>query len=176
MNPARAVGFMVWCPDRGFPTKAHSTLERALAEAERLTRQHPGQRFCIMAPVLSAADATKAKAHSDGMAEGLAQAHREIMRAERISDALSEQVFELKAEIRRLKELRDTGSAVIARAEHFQSVVADAQCWFDGYQAAHAGQDNWQRPWTPDTDKLRELNAALRGCLPATVSDDEIPF
>lgn len=60
------------------------------------------------------------------------------------------------------------------RAAAFQSIVADCMCWFAGFEAAHVGKETWERPWTPERERLRDLNIALQNLLPA--SETEIPF
>lgn len=161
------IGFMVWNPARGMPTYSHRSLEGALREAERLTARNPGERFIIMSPVLAGPETTIAKAWSDGKAAGLSQAHNEIMRAEGISDRAQDQVHDMRRELSDLSVFKD-------RAAEFQSIVADCMCWFAGFDAAQAGREGWERPWTPERERLRDLNIALQNLLPA--SETEIPF
>jgi hypothetical protein len=132
----KPIGFLVWNPEANLPQHVHSTLELALTEAERLGRANPGKRFVVMAPVLTAQDAHRAKAFSDGKAEGLAQAHREIMHAEAKTDRLLEEKHVWAQQTRRL--------AVFAQKHRaFQSIVADALLWFDGFMAAHSTKEDW---------------------------------
>lgn len=166
------IGFLVWNPSRNLPTHVHMTIERALAEAERLTRENPGERFVIMSPVMAGSDATAAKAWSDGKAEGYAEARADVMRAEAVSDRLGEQ---LHAQ-RHVQPLLDN------IAEH-QAAVADCICWFDGFAAAHAPRESWERPHLPDRGRIRALNGALQRMLPEApggvnlmAGDMEIPF
>ena len=159
------IGFLVWCPEQGFPTRLHDSFARAVAEAERLKRLHPGQRFIVMSPVLDASDVGPALAWSRGNHEGLAQAHREIMKAEAVADRLHDEIHEL----RKAKPL-------IERAVFWQSVVADCLCWFDGFAAAHANRESYDQPAIPDRHKVRALNSALQSLLPADDATDEIPF
>lgn len=161
------VGFLVWNPSRSLPTRVHPTIERALAEAERLTQANPGERFVIMSPVMSGSDATVSKAWSDGKAEGYAEARRDVMQAEAVSDRLGEELHDL----RRAKPLLDNIT------EH-QAAVADCICWFDGFAAAHAPRESWERPHLPERSRIRDLNEALQRLLPvpATDLDDRIPF
>lgn len=160
-------GFLIWNPSRNLPTKVHPTIERALAEAERLTRENPGERFVIMSPVLAGSDVTAAKAWSDGRAQGHAEVRSDVMRAEALSDRLSEQLHAM----RHVKPLLDN------IAEH-QAAVADCICWFDGFAAAHSPRESWERPHVPDRERIRALNAVLQRLLPATAADldDGIPF
>ena len=163
------IGFMVWNPARGMPTVVHETIGRALSEAERLTRENPGERFIIMSPVMAGSDASTAKAWSDGKAEGLAQAHREIMKAEAYSDQWREKATALERSMKKL--------GVIQRDHRrFQAIVADCLLWFDGFRAAHSPKDSWERPHVPDRDALRDLNGALQDLEPAQSDFDGIPF
>lgn len=43
-------GFLVWNPEANLPKVRHLTMGEARREAERLAKQHPGQRFFVMAP------------------------------------------------------------------------------------------------------------------------------
>ena len=45
--------FVVWAEGGGSPTVKHDTFERARGEAQRLARQHPGQRFLVLLPTLA---------------------------------------------------------------------------------------------------------------------------
>lgn len=69
----------------------------------------------------------------------------------------------------RLHKLRDFENAV-----DFQSIVADALLWFDGFAAAHSGRESWDRPAIPDRARLRKLNERLQDLIPHP--DDIIPF
>lgn len=157
------IGFLVWCPEHGFPTYQHETFLGAVAEAERLKRLHPQRRFVVMSPVERMSDVGYASGFSDGKKEGLTQAHREIMKAEANADRWSDEAHEL----RKLKP-------IMARAQAFQSIVADCLCWFAGYRAGSAG-DGYGAVWTPSRDTLQELNQHLQSLLPSAM-DDEIPF
>lgn len=42
--------FLVWNPDRGYPTTCHLSFDSAVREAERLAAANPGQSFFVMAP------------------------------------------------------------------------------------------------------------------------------
>lgn len=163
------IGFHVWNPAGRLPTRVHDTLASAVTEAERLTRENPGQRFVVMSPVISAKDAFVAKAYSDGKAEGYALAQGEIMRAEARLDKAWEELHSL----RRVKD-------IVARAESLQSIAADAQCWFEGFAAAFTSREGWERPHIPDIGRLRGLVEHLRRLRPdvkdASDLDDEIPF
>lgn len=168
-----ALGFHVWNPAGRLPTYVHPTLESALDEAERLTRCNPGQRFVVMAPVLSADDATRAKAWSDGKKQGYADATDDVMKAEAISDRLYEEKAALERTLRQLQTFKD-------RAAPFQAIVADCLLWFDGFAAAHSPKESWERPHVPDRERMRRLNEALQALLPDGLSvmdlDQEIPF
>jgi hypothetical protein len=165
----RPVGYLVWNPARTLPTVQHETLERAEAEAERLRREHPDEMFWVMSPIKAATAA--AKAFSDGKAEGLAQARAEIMLAESRTDKLHDEVRRLRREIGEFTRFRPEV------AEH-QATAADALLWFDGFQAAHAHREGYERPHTPDRQKLLRLNSALQRLLPSADPDfdAEIPF
>lgn len=165
----QSIGFMVWNPARGMPSVVHDTLERALTEAERLTAKNPGERFIIMSPIMAGSDASSAKAWSDGKAEGLAQAHREIMKAEAFSDQWCERAQDFERQLNRYGALqRDQ--------RRFQAIVADCLLWFDGFRAAHSPKDSWERPHVPDREALRELNAALQALEAPQPEFEEIPF
>jgi hypothetical protein len=43
--------WMVYCPERGAPTKCHTTKESAVFECERLTRSNAGHVFFILEAV-----------------------------------------------------------------------------------------------------------------------------
>lgn len=165
----RPIGFMVWNPAAGMPTVVHDTLERALSEAERLTAANPGQRFIIMSPIMAGSDASTAKAWSDGKAEGLAQAHNEIMRAEANADKWCDQFRSIQGRSARF-------STIERQQRRFQAIVADCLLWFDGFRAAHSPKDAWERPHVPDRDALRDLNAALQALEAPEPEFEEIPF
>jgi len=159
----RPIGFLVWNPSRGVPTVQHETLAKAEAEAERLRALHPDETFWVMSPVTSARAKSAAGAFSDGKAEGLAQAHAEIMLAEGRADRASDELHRLR------RELSDFS--------HFRGdTAADCLLWFDGFNAAHAHKEGWERPRTPDREKLQHLNAALQRLVPGAVDDEDIPF
>lgn len=160
------VGFMVWNPARGMPTVVHDTIEQASAEAERLTRQNPGEYFIIMSPVLTDQAATIGKIWSDGARYAQARIENAEANAKRmIDDAIQ---FEAKTKRR---------FAVIERDQRrFQAIVADCLLWFDGFRAAHSPKDSWERPHVPDRDALRELNAALQALEAPQPEFEEIPF
>lgn len=160
------VGFMVWNPARGMPTVVHDTIEQASAEAERLTRQNPGEHFIIMSPVLTDQAATIGKIWSDGARYAQARIENAEANAKRmIDDAIQ---FEAKTKRR---------FAVIERDQRrFQAIVADCLLWFDGFRAAHSPKDSWERPHVPDREALRELNAALQALEAPQPEFEEIPF
>lgn len=76
---------------------------------------------------------------------------------------------ELAAAESRLDKLRHFENAV-----DFQSIVADALLWFDGFAAAVHGMESWDRPSIPDRERLRVLNGRLQDLIPHP--QDTIPF
>lgn len=166
------IGFLIWCPEHGLPRVVHGDFLTAIAEADRLKREHPDRRFTVMSPVEDMSGVGYALGWTRGREEGLGQAHREIMKAEASADRAMDQAHDLKAKVRRFE-------ALDRQAKAFQSIVADALCWFDGYSGAFALRENYETPRTPDRERLRALNVALQEiaftdaerCL-----DDEIPF
>lgn len=161
--------FLVWNPARGLPTYAHDSLESACREAVRLRSQHGGN-FYIMAPLIDEEEMWRAAAFSRGKNEGLAEARRQIMLAEGNADRLSDERVELRNKLSRVEKW-------LFKAKGFQSIVADALLWFDGFSAAHAHQSEWERPTIPERHKLRELNSALLDLVPSSeYDDDQIPF
>lgn len=166
----RPVGFLVWNPSRALPTVQHETYARADAEACRLRDLHPGETFFVMAPVTGAKATTAALAFSDGKAEGLAQAHAEIMLAEGRADRLDDEGRDLRRRLERMGDL--TG-----RAAEYQATIADCLLWFDGFMAAHHNAEPCGRPYVPHRDKLVRLNEALQRLMrDPEVDDEEIPF
>lgn len=163
------VGFLIWNPSRNLPTVVHDTLERALSEAERLTKANPGERFVIMSPVMAGSDANAAKAWSDGKAEGIAQARQDVMRAEKFSDEWCEKAMRLEGVARNLGNLQN-------QQRRYQAIVADCLLWFDGFSGAFAHREGYEQPRIPDRDTLRDLNRALLNLEPAPTLDEEIPF
>jgi len=166
------VGFMVWNPEHGTPTFVHQTLASAVTEAERLMRRNPGQRFIVMAPVLTPADASRAKVWSDGKAEGLAEARPDIMAAEAAAERALDKVGDLNSDLRKF-------TAIQKQHRAFQAVVADCLLWFDGFVAAYAGREPYERPNVPAREMLRQLNGALQALEPIPSEydlSDEIPF
>lgn len=168
-----APGFLVWSPEGRLPTMVHPTLERALGEAERLTRFNPGQRFFVMAPVITEGEAQIAKAYSRGIAEGYARARGEVMLAEKRQEQALDKVGDLRSALTLTEVFKE-------KAEPFQSIVADCIQWFGGFRAAHASRDDWERPHTPDRGSLITLNEAfqrlLRSRSNTDLLDEEIPF
>lgn len=162
----QSIGFMVWNPARGMPSVVHDTIEQASAEAERLTRQNPGEHFIIMSPVLNATEANMGRAWSDGarFMGGM------LERAEADAKVMIDGALEHEAKIKRR-------FAVIERDQRrFQAIVADCLLWFDGFRAAHSPKDSWERPHVPDREALRELNAALQALEAPQPELEEIPF
>lgn len=160
------IGFMVWNPARGMPTMVHPTIEKASAEAERLSRANPGEHFIIMSPVLSGEDANLGKAWSAGARFMGARADAAEANARRMIDDTIEYETKVKRRFRELE--RDQ--------RRFQAIVADCLLWFDGFRAAHSPKDSWERPHVPDREALRELNAALQALEAPLPEFEEIPF
>jgi hypothetical protein len=157
---------MVWNPARGMPTMVHDTIEQASAEAERLTRQNPGEHFIIMSPVLTDQAATVGKVWSDGAR----YAQSRIDAAEANVQRMVDDAIQYEAKVKRR-------FAVIERDQRrFQAIVADCLLWFDGFRAAHSPKDSWERPHVPDREALRELNAALQALETPQPEFEEIPF
>jgi hypothetical protein len=170
---ARGPGFLVWNPSRALPTVQHETLERAEAEAARLRVANPGETFFVMAPVRTPGARAVARALSDGLAQGRAEMRGDVMAAEARSDRLWEEKRVLERSIAAARPILEDA------AEH-QATVADCLLWFDGFQAAHAHREGWERPHTPAREKLQRLNGALqrvmRAASPLDTDDEEIPF
>jgi len=171
----RPVGFLVWNPDGRLPTASHGTWEKADAERGRLQALHPDSRFYVMAPVASQKAEKAADAFSRGRREGYDEARREVMHAETVADQISERAARLSA-------CQAPAEHILDRADDFQATAADCLLWFDGFNAAFAGKESYERPATPDRDKLQQLNAALQRAARARQNahaaddDDEIPF
>ncbi len=163
------IGFLVWCPERGFPTYTHPNFLGAIAEADRLKRANPGCRFVVMAPCEDMSMIGYSLGWSRGREEGLAQSHREIMKAEAVEDRNMDAAHDLRARLRRTAKIEDNAKA-------FQSIVADALLWFDGFAAAHAHRESYDQPRIPDRDQLRTLNGALQDLAEPDASLGEIPF
>jgi hypothetical protein len=170
MDARRPVGFLVWNPAQRLPSYRHDTFAGAEKEAARLSAANPTETFWVMSPVKGDKTRSTAKAFSDGKAEGLAQASAEIMLAEGRTDRLYDEM----AKLRRITE--QVEAITRDQAEH-QAIAADCLCWFDGFNAAYAGRESYERPAIPDRDKIRRLNAALQALLRASgAEDEEIPF
>lgn len=178
--PLRTVGFMVWCPERGMPTFVHDTFSAALEEAARLKRANPRHRFFVMSPVADLEMVSYAAGWSRGAIEarkeGLGRAHRDVIDADARADRARDEAYELRVALDRLQRFADN-------AEDFQAIVADCQCWFDGFAGAQSNRENWERSHLPNRDKLTALNAALQAVLRARPVrterdelDDHIPF
>ncbi|MFC0305156.1 hypothetical protein ACFSTI_20875 [Rhizorhabdus histidinilytica] len=43
--------YVVWCEDGASPTRKHDREYQAEQEAKRLSRENPGKKFCVLAPV-----------------------------------------------------------------------------------------------------------------------------
>jgi hypothetical protein len=168
----KPVGFMVWNPDRSMPTHVHDTFEDALAEAERLKRYAPRERFFVMAPVIDTLTVTYGAGFDAGRKAGLNEAHQQIMDAEARADRAMDRDGDRATQLRLL-------DPIFQKARDFQAIVADALLWFDGFAAAHAPKEAWERPRLPDRERLVALNGALQAvAFPQTVDalDDDIPF
>lgn len=166
------LGFHVWNPNGHLPTFTHQSFLGAWAEKDRLTRANPRDRFVVMAPVEDMSMIGYSLGWTEGREEGLAQAHREIMKAEAHTDRLCDEVHDLRKLVKRLQ-------VIIDRAAPFQAIVADCLLWFDGFNAHFAGKAARKRPNVPDREGLRKLNEALQGLLPDGLKpdlDDHIPF
>lgn len=168
-DAAKPVGYLVWNPDAGYPSCSHGTFARAKAEAERLSTAYPGRRFYVMSPVKGLKGVEKATAFDEGHAEGVAQAHREIMLAESRSDRFSDEPHDLKRK-------SANAQAIIRQGRRFQAIVADCLLWFDGFAAAWSHAEAYERPAIPERTTLRALNAALQDLDPLGELDEEIPF
>jgi hypothetical protein len=165
-------GFFVWNPAAGLPTRTHSTLARAAAEAYRLKCLNPAATFYVMAPLLCDGQTERAQQFSDGVEAGLAQAHREIMRAEAAADRNGEEVIRLQGRLRSAQPILD-------QAWRFQAIVADALLWFDGFAAAYAAKESYERPNLPDRQDLKDLSRHLQNIetqAARDLMDEEIPF
>jgi hypothetical protein len=101
--------------------------------------------------------------------EGQQSAAQLLQQAELALMEADDRAFQIGRRLERLSKIE---------AEHvsFQSLVADCQCWFDGFLASFVGKDSWEKPWTPDTGRLRALNDAFRHVAPPSGADAEIPF
>lgn len=164
---AAKVGFMVWNPARGMPTVVHDTIEQASAEAERLTRQNPGQRFIIMSPVLTPEAALAGKAFSDGARWMEHRAKNAEANAKRMIDDAIQYEAKVKRRFR----------AIEKHQRRYQAIVADCLLWFDGFAAAFGAREGWEQPRIPDRDTIRDLNRALLNLEQGqTIPDEEIPF
>lgn len=168
------IGFHVWNPAGRLPTYTHPTFLGAWAEKDRLQNLYPEDRFVVMMPCEDVSGIGYGLGFTRGKAEGYAEARREIIQAESRLDAVLEQ-FPVKA-------LRP----FLEDAEAYQSIVADCLLWIQGFNAAYAGRESYERPDTPSVDKLRDLNIALQfilrerdkvgGKRAADLDDQEIPF
>lgn len=131
-----------------------SWLKGAWKDGEKRTRRSLAEALLPMIERYAEIAAAQA------VAEMHVDMHKQVMDAEANSDRLGERLHKLKA--------------IEANARAFQAIVADCQCWFDGFKAAHAGQESWDKPWTPSRDSLSQLNMALQALLPG--ADEEVPF
>lgn len=168
-----ALGFHVWSPEGNLPTVTHPTFLAAVAEADRLKRANPGSRFVVMAPIEDMSGVGYALGFSRGREEGLAQAHREIMKAEANADRHA-------IEARELRSGASASRALIDNASEHQAAIADCILWFDGFTAAHSPKESWERPHVPNRDRLTALNGALQRVLSVRtdrpLDDQDIPF
>ena len=99
-------------------------------------------------------------AYVRGAADTHAELHPQIMQAEKHADEFGERLDAMKA--------------LETRHAAFHAIVADCQQWFNGFAAAHAGRESWDKPRVPDPETLRDLNIALQRV--GGVADEEIPF
>lgn len=51
MNKLMTPFWLVWNPNANAPSLKHDTKISATAEAERLARKHPGEKFYVLAPI-----------------------------------------------------------------------------------------------------------------------------
>lgn len=161
------MSFLVWNPARGMPTVAHPTIESASAEAARLSRQHPGQHFLIMSPVLTEDAANTGKAWSAGANFMAARAERAEANAKRMIDDAIQYEAKVKRRFRSFEE----------HQRRYQAIVADCLLWFDGFAAAFGTREGWEQPRIPDRDTIRDLNRALLNLEQGQpIPEEEIPF
>lgn len=167
------IGFMVWSPEGGMPTRVHASYEDAAKEVRRLSSRLPSQTFFVMAPITAGPAEDACLAYDLGRRDGISEGETRVRKEYRF-DA---DHFRARAEHAERKLRRS--APLLSRAEPFRGIVADCLLWFDGFRAAHAGREHVVR--APDRETLRELNAALQS-LDATSrgSDedefDEVPF
>lgn len=168
------IGFHVWNPAGRLPTYTHPTFLAAWAEKDRLQRLHPTERFVVMMPCEDVSAIGYGLGFTRGRQEGLREAHGEIVQAEAAADRLRDAMDELR-----------WAKVLVDEVEKHQATVADCLLWFQGFNAAYAGRDSYDRPNTPSAEKLRELNQALQAIWrerdlangKASPADDlEIPF
>lgn len=110
--------------------------------------------------------------------EALVRAAQEIGRQEgfqRGYDANKAELLSAEAQADRFSDrLSKLATFESSHAQH-QAIVADCLLWFDGFNASFAGREPWERPNTPDRNKLRALNSALQR-LGNAEDDQEILF
>lgn len=82
------------------------------------------------------------------------------------SEALA---LRLRGKLSRLEPL-------VSKAATHQAAVADCQLWFDGFDAAFALREPWERPRTPDREPLRALNIALQAVAYPDAPEAELAF
>jgi len=77
----------------------------------------------------------------------------------------------------RVSQAPQTPTALLGEADlrRIQLLLADTLCWFDGFAAAHAHRDPWDRPDIPDRGALRKANGLLQDALNPT-PETPIPF
>lgn len=83
------------------------------------------------------------------------------------------QIIAAEARSDQFSDRLDAMKALEVRHAAFHAIVADCQQWFNGFAAAHAGRESWEKPRVPDPDVLVDLNLALQRVGNA---DEEIPF
>lgn len=165
-------GFLVWNPSRSLPTVQHDTFARAQAERDRLAAVNPGETFIVMAPARTARSMEAAEALSAGLQQGREAMREDVRWAERRAEEAYEQARVLRRRLRALEPIE-------AKADESQAIVADCILWFDGFNAAHAHREGYERPHTPDRQKLCDLNAALQKLMREAAEraiEEEIPF
>lgn len=173
-----SIGFHVWNPAGRLPTVTHQTFLAAWAEKDRLQRLHPTERFVVMMPC----EDVSAIGYGLGFTRGREEAKRDI--DARVRDAW--QVADIaRADATELRKRLAAAEPLIRDVEAYQAIVADCLLWFQGFNAAYAGCESYDRPNTPSVDKLRDLNIALQFILRERdkasgsyrdLDDQEIPF
>ncbi|MDR7232788.1 hypothetical protein J2X45_003898 [Caulobacter sp. BE264] len=171
------IGFHVWNPAGRLPTYTHPTFLAAWAEKDRLQALHPDQRFVVMMPCENMSGIGYGLGFTAGRKEAQDDAVRLIDRAQQRAEQKTAEAAELRRDLKALRPFLED-------VEAYQSIVADCLLWIQGFNAAYAGRESYERPDTPSVERLRDLNAALQRLMrdhsaangrPA-LDDSEIPF